>query len=221
MSPVHKPRGNKNDLRSISERKIAIRQILDRLGHDHVIDKGFVLQELAKHGFNLSKRTLERDLVDVHRKCRIRKRVRLAYRKEIDYCFRLVRMINRECDMMFAQSKKIPSVTSVTIGSRVTKIITGRDEGQRIVKLTLGALEIKAQVAGMMINMIVRASKGLSVKMYRATLTRKYVMVKEKRIKMKSLVKPLLLSVHSKHLFKKASEEKLLSRKRKIRVGVA
>ncbi|MGI0087335.1 MAG: hypothetical protein ACREBI_05185 [Nitrosotalea sp.] len=221
MSLVGRSRGNKSDLQSISERKIAIRQILDRLGQDHVIDKGFVLQELAKDGFNPSIRTLERDLVEIHRRYRLGKKVRLAYKKEIDYCYRLVRLISHECDMIFAQSKKIKPVTSVTIGPRVVKIIEEYDR-QRVAKITIGAMEIDAQVAGMMINMIVRAAKGRSVKMYRVALTRKYLKVKGKRIKLQSLVKPFLLkNILSEQLFKKTSKKKPRQRKKKIHVSIA
>lgn len=220
--PVHKNRGNKNDLQTISERRIVIRQILAKLGQDHVTDKGLVLQELAKQGFHTSKRTLERDLVEVQRTYRVRKRIRLDYRKKIDLCFRYVRKIDHMCDRIFVDSKKAMTITSVVIGPKVTKVIE-ETSGERVGNIKASVLEIQAQVYGMMLRMLAKAAKGHNINMYPTAFTRKHVQVTQKGIKLQSLIKHIMIEkTKAENVFKKSVKKKPRERRKKriIRLNI-
>lgn len=212
---VHKNRGNKNELQSIYERRIAIRQILAKSGEDHVMDKGFVLQESAKQGFHPSKRTLERDLVEIQRKYRIRKRIRLDYRKKIDLCYGYMRKIDRMCDRIFVDSKKAMTVTSVVIGPKVTKIIE-ETNAERVANIKSGVLEIQTQVYGMMLRMLARAAKGHNINMYPAAFTRKHVQVTQKGTKLQSTIRNIMIEkVKAESLFKGSAKKKPRERRKK------
>jgi hypothetical protein len=214
-NPVHRNRGNKNDLQTIYERRIAIRQILAKLGKDHVTDKGFVLQELAKQGFYPSKRTLERDLVEIQRKYRMRKRIRQDYKKKIDLCYRYIRKIDHTCDRIFADSKKAMTVTSVVIGPKVTKIIE-ETKAERVANIKTGVMEIQIQVYGMMLRMLAKAGKGYNINTYPAAFARKHVQVTQKGIKLKLLVKNIMIEkVKAENLLKKLGMKKPYERRKK------
>lgn len=219
---VNKNRGDKNDLQSINERRIAIRHILDKLGDDHVMNKGFVLQELAKQGFHTSKRTLERDLVEVQRVYRIRKRIRLDYRKKIELCFGYVRKIDRLCDRIFIDAKKAITVTSVVVGPKVTKIVE-QTNAKRVGNIKAGVMDIQVTAHGMMLRMLVKAAKGQNINMYPAAFTKKHVQVTQKGIKLKSIIDNIMVKkVEAENVLKKYVKKKPRERKKKkiIRITI-
>ncbi|MDE1816887.1 MAG: hypothetical protein KGI11_10065, partial [Thaumarchaeota archaeon] len=107
------------------------------------------------------------------------------------------------------------TVTSVVIGPKITKIVEVTS-GERVANIKASVLDTQVVVHGMMLRMLVKATRGHNINMYPAAFARKHVQVTQKGIKLKSIIDNILVKkVEAENVLKKSVKEKSREQKKK------